>query len=311
VTNGDSAADTLAETGLEGRVLPWRDVLNEGPVPPLAPADLRAVRAEFIAARGWAAHDEVEADLRARDETLAGSLGSEPVVLWFEHDLYDQLQLLQILARVPPALADSDDLQMIVVDRFLGELTAAELAALWPRRVPLTSAALSDARDVFAAFTAPDPSALGARGCAPDGPLPYLADALTRLLEEYPAAGDGLGRGERKALAVIAGGADTPTAAFRAAQALEQAPYSGDVQFFDLLDELATEPEPLLERRPALRLTAAGHAVLAGADRIALRGIDRWIGGVHLHGTPAWRWDRDARRLSPTPRRLGGSSSGA
>jgi hypothetical protein len=33
--------------------------------------------------------------------------------------------------------------------------------------------------------------------------------------------------------------------------------------------------------------------VLAGeADHVTLNGLDRWIGGVHLHGrhTP-WRWD--------------------
>jgi hypothetical protein len=33
--------------------------------------------------------------------------------------------------------------------------------------------------------------------------------------------------------------------------------------------------------------------VLAGhADHVTLNGIDRWIGGVHLHGRHArWRWD--------------------
>jgi hypothetical protein len=289
VTNGDSVAGTLAETGLEGRALPWRDVLNEGPVPPLAPDELRAVRAGFIAARGWAARDEAETDLRGRDETLAAALGSEPVVLWFEHDLYDQLQLIQVLARIPGALAYADDLQAILVDRFLGELTATELTALWPQ-----------------------PSALAALARVPDGPLPHLSRALTRLLEEYPATSDGLARSERQAMAAIAGGAGTPMAAFLAAQQLEDAPYSGDRQFFDLLDDLASEPKPLIERSPALRLTAAGRAVLAGtADGVALRGIDRWIGGVHLHGAPAWRWDRGARRLSPTPPRPGGSSSAA
>jgi hypothetical protein len=28
------------------------------------------------------------------------------------------------------------------------------------------------------------------------------------------------------------------------------------------------------------------------ADRVALCGIDRWLGGVHLTGhVPLWRWD--------------------
>jgi hypothetical protein len=47
------------------------------------------------------------------------------------------------------------------------------------------------------------------------------------------------------------------------------------------------------------QLTAAGRAVLAGeADAVRLRGINRWIGGVHLEGPEAaWRWDRESLRL--------------
>src|SRR5918911_4354026 len=134
LTNGDSAAGTLAETGIEGRVLPWRDVLHEGPVPDLPAGELRGVRAQFIAARGWAPLDAAEADMRERDAALAAALVSEPVVLWFEHDLYDQLQLIQVLSRVP----DSAEVSGILVDRFLGALPADELAALWPARRPVS-----------------------------------------------------------------------------------------------------------------------------------------------------------------------------
>jgi hypothetical protein len=97
-------------------------------------------------------------------------------------------------------------------------------------------------------------------------------------------------------LAAIAAGAKTPGAAFLAAQRAEEAPYSGDRQFFDMLDELAREPQPLIEAEP-LRLTAAGRAVLAAeADRVVLRGVDRWLGGVHVDGS--WRWDAEQLRLT-------------
>jgi Domain of unknown function (DUF1835) len=229
VTNGDSAAGTLAEAGLEGRVLPWRDVLHEGPVPALAPAELRGVRSEFIAARGWAPRAAAENDMRERDEALAAALGSEPVVddhcrsrrsadsavvLWFEHDLYDQLQLIQVLARVP----DGTPVEGILVDRFLGSLSADELAALWPARRALSPAALAAARAAWSAFTAPDPAALAA---FTDGHLPHLDAGFARLREEYPATTDGLARSERQALAAIAAGAQDPVAAFLASQRAE------------------------------------------------------------------------------------------
>ena len=244
VTNGDSAAGTLAEAGLGGSVLAWRDTLQEGPVPALPPAELRGVRAEFIAARGWAPRDAAEADLRARDEALAAALGSEPVVLWFEHDLYDQLQLIQILARV-----GDEPVEAILPERFLGSLSAGDLAALWPDRRPVTAAALETARAAWAAFTAPDPAALAA--LEPDGALPFLGPALTRLREEYPATTDGLARSERQALAAIAAGAQEPLAAFLAAQRAEAAAYAGDTQFFDLLASARRRARAADRARPA------------------------------------------------------------
>jgi len=42
--------------------------------------------------------------------------------------------------------------------------------------------------------------------------------------------------------------------------------------------------------------------VLAGrADQIALNGIDRWIGGVHLTGRDGgWRWDDGTETVVPS-----------
>ena len=55
------------------------------------------------------------------------------------------------------------------------------------------------------------------------------------------------------------------------------------------------ECTPVMAR--VVALTDAGRSVLAGhLDRVAACGIDRWLGGVHLHGRhDVWRWD-DARQ---------------
>jgi hypothetical protein len=58
-----------------------------------------------------------------------------------------------------------------------------------------------------------------------------------------------------------------------------------------------------------LTLTQAGRDVLVGTlDRLAVHGIQRWIGGVHLE-TPGsiWRWDRDPELIKlgwPPPIRI-------
>src|SRR5262249_57052480 len=52
VTNGESAGNTLRQTGLGGAVLPWQDVLHEGPVPAGSRAGLLPGRAPVLSARG-------------------------------------------------------------------------------------------------------------------------------------------------------------------------------------------------------------------------------------------------------------------
>ena len=51
--------------------------------------------------------------------------------------------------------------------------------------------------------------------------------------------------------------------------------------------------------RGAASITNAGREVLAGRlDRIAISGLDRWYGGVHLQGNgPVWRWDDQAEQI--------------
>src|SRR5919109_2595815 len=98
ITNGDHAAEQIRAAALGGEVLPWRDVLHEGPVPPPATLDsLRPLRARFLAGQGWGNAVEIAREFERRDRALGTAAAAEEVVLWFEHDLYDQLQLAQIL----------------------------------------------------------------------------------------------------------------------------------------------------------------------------------------------------------------------
>jgi len=95
VTNGDMAAVRIRRLGVAEEILSWGDVLHEGPVPSqLSSEELRALRSRFIAEQGWGDFDEVMGDFVSRDSTLDGFHDHEEVVLWFEHDLYDQLQLI-------------------------------------------------------------------------------------------------------------------------------------------------------------------------------------------------------------------------
>jgi hypothetical protein len=323
ITNGESAGNTLRQTALGGAVLPWQDALHEGPVPALPRRKLLRTRARFLADCGWGRQQALLSSLERRDRQLLEALRDNlQVVLWFEHDLYDQLQLLDVLA-----LAHSEEAapELIVVGSFpgrpafagLGELTASELETLWPSRGRATAAVLEAATGAWAAFQAPEPTSLAEWATRDTPQLAFLASALRRLLEELPAPVDGLSGTERRALHAVAAGAHSPPAAFVAAQRLEEAPFLGDTWFYRALSALGQGKTRLLESddgaplppppplgdghrfaRLRLRLTATGEHTLRGeADRVELLDIDRWIGGTHITPDSTWRWDAAELKL--------------
>ena len=329
ITNGESAGNTLRQTALGGAVLPWLDVLHEGPVPALPRHELLRTRARFLADCGGGRQQALLSSFERRDRQLLEALRDDlQVVLWFEHDLYDELQLLDVLA-----LAHIEEAapEQIVVGSFpgkpsfagLGESTASELETLWPSRGRTTPAALEAATSAWAALQAPEPTTLAEWATRDTTHLPFLAPALRRLLEELPAPADGLSGTERRALQAVAAGARSPPAAFVAAQRLEGAPFLGDSWFYRALSALGQGKRRLLETddgtplppppplsdnqyfaRLRLRLTANGEHTLCGeADRVELLGVDRWIGGTHITPDNTWRWDTTELKLVRPSRR--------
>jgi hypothetical protein len=273
VVNGDSVAGTLAHSGLGGSVISWRDVLSEGPVPPGDAAAVRRARARFLAESGFGKEESILGDLEAADAGLLAALDDgRETVLWFEHDLHDQLQLIQILARIAEHPGRSAA-RLITLDSYpghprfagLGELDADELAALWPSRQPIDAATFPAATRAYDAFRRLDSRALAAIIEQPPPGLPYLAAAFGRLLEERPWVGSGLGRNERQILRAVASGARTPAAVFCATARMEEAPYLGDSWVFRRIDDLARGERPLLSvSDDRLALTSEGQRALAG-----------------------------------------------
>lgn len=290
ITNGTSVS--LRDSGLGGDVLAWVDVLHEGPVPAgLGPEELRRVRSLYL---------EAGDELRQRDAVLDDFAQHEEVVLWFEHDLFDQLQLIQILDRLRLQAGRGPRLSLICIDRYLGTLTGAQLAAYWPARCSVTRGEFDLAAAAWRAFRSPDPMDLDDLVRRDTSALPFLAGALWRHLQQFPSAENGLSRTERQILELVGEGKRTFAALFVADQAMEERIFMGDLTFRRYLRGLAECRRPLLEERHGdYHLTEAGRDVLsARADHVHLSGINRWLGGVHLNGTEVlWRWNERARRL--------------
>ncbi len=329
LTNGDAAVAVLRAAELAGSFLPWRDVLHEGPIPAdLELDDLSRLRAEFITACGWGRPEDTLRQFQTRDAALRASSAEDEVVLWFESDLYDQLQLCQVLAWYHAQSSKPARLSRISVDkdpedgqfRGLGATKPERIRALFESRTPVTPEQLATGARAWDALRLPEPTALDALRRAGTPALPELAPALERLLSELPAEQNGLSRTEQTALTAVIEGARAPAEIFVAVHTKEDRPFMGDWSFWRVLARLATGAKPLMElasgARPRFppevpaaaafgaqrfRLTQTGRDVQAArVDAVATNGIDRWVGGTHLRQDGrVWRWNGAAGKLVP------------
>ena len=319
ITNGDSAAGTLSEAGVEGKIIPWRDVLHEGPVDAsLSLGELSNRRARFIAERRWDDFAHVSGDFAERDRVIQHLDYFDEVVLWFEDDLYDQLQMIQLLDFFGRGPARGKKLSLIVVDGYIPPLSAEKLKELEAARPRVTVKQLELATRAWQAFGSDDPSAISRLLEENTSAHPYLAAALRRHLEEFPAVGNGLSRSEREALTAIDQGHATPVGAFLEVAKKQESIFLGDVVFYSYLERLSgnkatalvtwrdgtTVVAPSSETsrdfvNGELKLTPLGRDVLAGKkDWQAINLQSRWLGGVEIApGGKGWRWDADERNL--------------
>ena len=260
ITNGDCAVAVLSQV-VSGTFLPWQDVLHEGPVRAgLSLHELSAERARFIAAAFGLPLREAEEKFGARDALFRKAGQHDEIVLWFEHDLYDQLQLIQVLDGLgerpgPPV-------SMVCEAEYLGTMAPERAGELFSLRSPVTRRHVAEATRAWAAFRSPDPRDLEKVKAAA---LPFLESALRRHLQELPWTTDGLSLLQRNVV---------------------NAQRAGRKSFAEIFSAVREEPAFL------------GDAVLEWHLRRLDEGrwLPRWLGGYEVKDE-ALRWDPGLGRV--------------
>jgi hypothetical protein len=320
VANGSCTARVIVAAGIAGPVSIWADPLHEGPVPAhLTDEELLRVRARYLAEPTERSYAETVNELRGWRTILENHSAYREIVLWFEHDLFDQLNLIQMLSWIRKRLPVSTVVSLVSLGSFaerpgftgLGELTPDELAPLLDARDRVEEEQYVLAERAWQAFREPTPESLEHLGDSDTAALPNLAAAITRFLQEYPWTRDGLSRSERRLLRLAETESIELSTALARMHEGEDAYYITDASLSALVDALSENLCPLLMRaseRPSdgrflhgsVALTDTGRTVLSGRqDKIAVCGIDRWLGGVHLRTDGIlWRWDDTRHQIT-------------
>src|SRR5262245_43499303 len=225
-----------------------------------------------------------------QQESALASLGShEEVVLWFEFDLFCQFNLIYVLGKLRSCDLVGIRLSLICIGEFpelddfrgLGQLTAEQLASLFPLREPVTAEQTDLAQRAWHACSSSNPRDIEILLSQETTTLPFLRRALQLHLRRFPSVKNGLGRIEQTALECIASGATQFPQLFKTWSKPEAGYGLGDAQLWDALIRLVHCRPPLLRldgndyglsenyehlSKVEFTLTEAGHAVLQGAN---------------------------------------------
>ncbi len=299
IHNGDVVAVLAQRFGVPGEHFAFRESLITGPVTP--GNDWIETRARALSE----AHGEdvlrTRTTLVEQELALDGAPSKGEIVLWFEHDLYCLIHLVYLLQRFGDA-----KVTLVWCPQPLSENDDRGFHLLFESRTAVTPSMLNIARQVWRAYTAPDPTDLGRWTDGETSDFPFLRDGLSLHVSRFPSVTNGLDAVEQRALSLIATGVSEFGALFNA-MATDMPRFGfGDSEVFRQLRNLAWNAVPLilLNGEPpnaSFAITPAGVNVLnAAVDNLSVNDPDRWLGGVHLTKENLWRYDERARTLIPS-----------
>ncbi|UPW16772.1 DUF1835 domain-containing protein [Agarivorans sp. TSD2052] len=329
ITNGDMVGDMLtASNVLQGHVLCWRDVLHDGPIVATEGLPYLTARANFIYTTmvldsplscAEVSEQAILDDFLQRQDILDNLNDYSEIVLWFEHDLYDQLQLAECLYQLAkyPNIVSKVSLICIgehpEVDVFhgLGNLHLEQLEALYPQRAALHCEQLALGQQIWLAMASATPLALSRVMADNLAPLPFMAAALTRFAQEYPSTVNGLSLTQQLILQTLDEQHDQQALnhdglsfdqLFTHLQRAEDAPFLGDVWLSkELLFLAKLKPAYLCIDKPngdiwdqdaRYQISQEGRQAIQGKRALTVEQLGgQWRGGVNIHRQNYWCWD--------------------
>ncbi|GLX70633.1 DUF1835 domain-containing protein [Paenibacillus glycanilyticus] len=324
IVNGDSVAHTLQQGIVQGDILVWRELYPHGPNSLESTRGNRFARAQYLEQTLGIPHAEFVRNSKAQKKLLEDFHSYEEIVLWFEHDLFDQTMLAyllhwfsgQSLSNTKLSLLEIGDFPGIEPFRGLGQLNVEQLATLAGTWRPIGAKELALGESFWQAYASPDPSLLQRLLEQDTSALPYAREAFQLHLSRFPSTFNGLGIVEQTTLEMVHTAAQSPFELFQETGNKLHALGMADLEYWYILRKLSHGPFPLLqvqglgafptymESAASLRdckvvLTELGEKVMNGEeDWLTLNGINEWYGGVHLLGnSPRWRWDANMRRM--------------
>lgn len=316
---GTDLKESLPKAGFTGDFLEYSDPYGQGPI--IQDQHFIKTRAKFLY-QSYSAFvdlklDNIQSSLEHAEEKLQrAAMDYERVVLWFEHDGYDQLILSKLMAYFSQQPRPKI-LEMVSINHFpgserfigFGQLPPEAIRLLWKQRQTISSAQLIQGGKVWHALGQASPLSLYESTQDKDSHhLSNMNAATYRHLQELPSTLNGLSLTEQLTLELLNNESMTAGQLFsQLTKHRDPLPWLGDIMYWFILSSMAKAREPVFEiadsdlqkswRDRQLHITQTGAELLSGKTNWrSLNPPERWLGGVKISSQQAcWHWD-DSRQ---------------
>ena len=248
ITNGDSTTNYLQKLKIQGDFITWREMLCEGKTEvKVGSEQFWKSRFDFLK-NSYKITKKQFIDLTLKEyRNLCNQKTQEEIVLWFEHDLFCQVNMLAVISWLKRyrkgrkislvcsgTLPGSDSLFG------LSQLSEKQIKNHYKNKVELTLDDIEYADYVWQLYCANNPIQLqNVYQYQPSKTFKYLTDGLLAHLQRFPSLGNGLNAIENNILTIVSENTlETKNKLVGAILQSENNYGFGDMQYFKKVNDL-------------------------------------------------------------------------
>jgi len=251
ILNGDSTLPILEKSGIKGDVVVWRELLCEGPLHKEVGSD------DFWINRYAYFQDEIGVSrIEYYDKTIKEIVkledvsGYNEVVLWFEFDLFCQVNLLALCSYLLDNYVKKTNYYLICTGKVEGEkrlqslsdFSPSDFKTLFENKITLSKASLEFAKESWNIYVENDSNKLKRFDFNQNSKFQYLQLAMNQHFNRLPTE-NGLNQIENKIIEIINSNLFSENEIVRKLliwQQNETVYGFGDLQYFQYLKKLNT-----------------------------------------------------------------------
>ena len=287
ITNGDILTNKLNTLKLEGDIITWREMLCEGKTETnVGSESFWKTRFEFLnknykISKTWFI-DKTLKEYR----TLCNHKQEDRIVLWFDFDLFDQINMLAVIswlkthrpyAEISLVSSEGEEDSLDILG--LGELTDEQLRKLYTNRTLLTQDDIEYADYVWQLYCSDNPIRLENLKDFDSFQFSHLSVAIEAHLMRFPTIRNGLNEVENNILRLARSAKPKTKLELLNTVLRNQGRYGfGDTQY----ERVITKLKPLFTNLSPVKLSKKGMEILEGKTSYysCIQENDAYLGGA-------------------------------